>query len=204
MLNLYMVVFLFLAFFLLHSIINNSRYINLVLHSVLKLHNAFSAIKKIYEMKKNHHLVLGILIWLSIRVSKLGEAELHECAAYDSMLQAAKSGIIEFINSMRHANPDLLWAMDKNRRGIFSHAILCRQEKVFQLIHEVQGRKEIIASREDVFGNNMLHLAAESGPSSYLSNISNSALQMQRELQWFNVIYQSLYMCVNFFKEVFG
>ncbi|XP_057753396.1 ankyrin repeat-containing protein ITN1-like isoform X2 [Arachis stenosperma] len=100
----------------------------------------------------------------------------------------AKYGLVEFIDSMRHANPDLLWAMDKNERGIFSHAIAYRHDRVFRFIHEIEGRKEMIASREDVFDNNILHLAAELGPSSYLGKFPNSALQMQKELQWFKAV----------------
>ncbi|RYR61315.1 hypothetical protein Ahy_A04g018471 [Arachis hypogaea] len=144
--------------------------------------------EKIYDMKKDHHLVLEILRCLSMRISDLSEARIHECSAYDTMLQAAKSGIIEIIKSMRHANPNLLWAMDKNRRDIFSHAILNRQEKVFRLIHEIGGRREMFASRLDVFNNNMLHLAAELGPSSDLGSRSNAALQMQRELHWYMAV----------------
>ncbi|RYR61308.1 hypothetical protein HN51_005663 [Arachis hypogaea] len=143
---------------------------------------------QIYEMKMNHYLVLEILKCLSRRISVLEESELHECLAYDTMLVAAKNGTIEFINSMRNANLDLLWAMDKNKRGIFSHAILNRQEKVFELIHEIEGRTEMIASRVDVFKNNMLHLAAELGPSSDLDTRSNAALQMQRELHWYMAV----------------
>ncbi|XP_052117171.1 uncharacterized protein LOC107485558 isoform X1 [Arachis duranensis] len=144
--------------------------------------------EKIYEMKRNHYLVLEILKCLSRKMSSLDEPELHECLAYDTILHAAKHGIIEFIDSMRHANPDLMWAMDKNKRGIFSHAILNRQEKVFQLITKIEGHKEMIASRKDVFNNNMLHLAAALGPSSYLDSRSNAALQMQRELHWYKAV----------------
>ncbi|KAL4322332.1 hypothetical protein HN51_067056 [Arachis hypogaea] len=144
--------------------------------------------EKMYEMKRNHYLVLEILGCLSRKMSSLDEPELHECLAYDTILHAAKHGIIEFIDSMRHANPDLMWAMDKNKRGIFSHAILNRQEKVFQLITKIEGHKEMIASRKDVFNNNMLHLAAALGPSSYLDSRSNAALQMQRELHWYKAV----------------
>ncbi|KAL1360303.1 hypothetical protein AAHE18_04G168200 [Arachis hypogaea] len=144
--------------------------------------------EKMYEMKRNHYLVLEILECLSRKMSSLDEPELHECLAYDTILHAAKHGIIEIIDSMRHANPDLMWAMDKNKRGIFSHAILNRQEKVFQLITKIEGHKEMIASRKDVFNNNMLHLAAALGPSSYLDSRSNAALQMQRELHWYKAV----------------
>ncbi|XP_027338344.1 ankyrin repeat-containing protein NPR4-like [Abrus precatorius] len=103
----------------------------------------------------------------------------------DAMLKAAKCGIVEFIETMMDANPALLMVEDRNKRGIFSHAILNRQEKLFQLIKKVKGSKEIITWSTDKFENNMLHLAADLGPPPYLVSISNAALQMQRELQWF-------------------
>ncbi|PNY17156.1 ankyrin repeat-containing protein [Trifolium pratense] len=107
------------------------------------------------------------------------------------MLQAAKHGNIEFINAMRNANPDLLWAaIDKNKRDIFSHAILNRRKVVFQLIHDetVNGRKEIVRCRVDAFGNSLLHLAGKLGPLSDLHRRSGPALQMQRELLWFKEV----------------
>ncbi|XP_039690885.1 uncharacterized protein [Medicago truncatula] len=75
-------------------------------------------IKKIYEMKMDHYLVSEIMRCLCKKIEKISsESELHQCSIHDAMLQAAKYGIIEFINSMREANPDLLWAMDKNKRA---------------------------------------------------------------------------------------
>lgn len=66
-----------------------------------------------------HSLVLEILSCLYQRIQEFTESELEEASAYDAMLQAAKNGITEFIGAMRKANPDLLWAIDKNKRGIF-------------------------------------------------------------------------------------
>ncbi|KAG5059097.1 hypothetical protein GLYMA_01G013300v4 [Glycine max] len=147
-----------------------------------------SGIKELYEQKKTHHLVLKILKCLCERISDYKESQLQEASAYDAMLQAATLGITEYIDAMRKANPDLLWAIDKNKRGIFSHAILNRRKDVFRLINRVNGRKEIIKCRADAFGNNLLHLAAYLGPSSDLDRRSGAALQLQRELQWFKAV----------------
>ncbi|KAK7366999.1 hypothetical protein VNO80_09004 [Phaseolus coccineus] len=147
-----------------------------------------SGISEIYQQKKTHLVVLEILNCMCDRVSEYEESQLREASAYDAMLQAAKLGIIEFIDKMRKTNPDLLWAIDRNKRGIFSHAILNRRKDVFRLINSVNGRKEIIRCSADVFGNTLLHLAAYIGPSSDLDTRSGAALQMQRELQWFKVV----------------
>ncbi|KAK2373760.1 hypothetical protein P8452_46691 [Trifolium repens] len=149
-----------------------------------------SGIREIYNKKMTHRLVLEILNCLYQRIQKFKESELREASAYDAMLQAAKHGNIEFIDAMRKANPDLLWAIDKNKRGIFSHAILNRQKVVFQLIHDttVNGRKEIVRCRVDAFGNSLLHLAGNLGPSADLHRRSGPALQMQREILWFKAV----------------
>ncbi|XP_052118469.1 ankyrin repeat-containing protein NPR4-like [Arachis duranensis] len=139
-------------------------------------------------MKKTHLRVDQILSCLGKKVTRLDGSQLRNASAYDAMLQAAKYGTIEFIELMKKANPDLLWATDRNKRGIFAHAILNRKKNVFDLIHDVHGRKEIVLSRTDVFGNNLLHLAARLGPSSALADRSGAALQMQSEIQWFKAV----------------
>ncbi|CAL5188437.1 unnamed protein product [Lathyrus oleraceus] len=149
-----------------------------------------SGIREIYNQKMTHRLVLEILNCLYLRIQESKESELREASAYDAMLQAAKHGNIEFIDAMRKANPDLLWAIDKNKRGIFSHAVLNRRKAVFQLIHDatVNGRKEIVRCRVDAFNNSLLHLAGNLGPSSDLHRRSGPALQMQREILWFKAV----------------
>ncbi|XP_057763413.1 uncharacterized protein LOC130983231 [Arachis stenosperma] len=148
----------------------------------------FPGIKYIYIKKKTHRRVYQILSCLGEKVTCLDVSELRNASAYDAMLQAAKYGTIEFIEFMQKANPDLIWAIDRNKRGIFPHAILNRKKNVFDLIHDVHGRKEIVLSRTDVFGNNLLHLAAQLGPSSALAHRCGAALQMQSEIQWFKAV----------------
>ncbi|AES95682.2 ankyrin repeat protein [Medicago truncatula] len=150
----------------------------------------YKIIKEIYDQKMTHSLVLEILNCLYKKIQEFKESELREASAYDAMLQAAKHGNIEFIDAMRKANPDLLWAIDKNKRGIFSHAILNRRKEVFQLIHDasVNGRKEIVRCRVDEFDNTLLHLAGNLGPSFDLHRRSGPALQMQREILWFKEV----------------
>jgi hypothetical protein len=148
--------------------------------------------KRLYRSKRDYYLVLEILRCFCERIEKISsESELHEWSVHDAMLQAAKYGIVEFIDSMVKANPDLLWAMDKNKRGIFAHAILNRQEEVVTLISKIEKGQKGLKTSIDIFGNNLLHLAAELDPSSYRfypRHESNAAFQMVGELLWFKVI----------------
>jgi len=59
-------------------------------------------------------------------------------------------------------------------------------------MHTLCGYKDIINYRTDMFGNNLLHLAAHLGPLSDLNLRPGAALQMQREIQWFKVHSSSL------------
>ncbi|RDX61135.1 Ankyrin repeat-containing protein ITN1, partial [Mucuna pruriens] len=155
---------------------------------LINFDGAYNIIKKIRDKKMEHYLVLGILNYICKRMSTMIETELCEMSAYDAILLAARNGITELVESMRDANPELLLTMDESRRDIFAHAIVNRQEEVFQLIHDIETNKEIITSRQDALGNNLLHIVAELGPSRYLDSISNPALRMQKELQWFQEV----------------
>ncbi|TKY70070.1 Ankyrin repeat domain-containing protein 50 [Spatholobus suberectus] len=145
-------------------------------------------IREIYEQKCTHYEVQQILRCLQRSVAEFNDSQIDQASVYDAMLHAAKHGVVEFIIAMRKANPNLLWAMDSRMRGIFSYAVLKRKQKVFQLIHTLNGRKDMIKSRKDVFGNNLLHLAGHLGSSSVLNHRPGAALQMQREIQWFKAV----------------
>ncbi|XP_061343026.1 ankyrin repeat-containing protein ITN1-like [Gastrolobium bilobum] len=144
--------------------------------------------RKIYDEKYAHYEVRGILLYLYKSIAEFNDSQLQAASAYDAMLDAAKHGIVEFINVMRKANPDLLWAMDSSKRGIISYAILNRKENVFRLILGLNGQKQIHKYCTDVFGNNLLHLAGHLGPSSVLDRSVGATLQMQREIQWFEAV----------------
>ncbi|XP_027358905.1 uncharacterized protein LOC113867677 [Abrus precatorius] len=101
---------------------------------------------------------------------------------------AAKNGIIEFIDSMRKVNSDLLLVKDKNGRGLLANAILNRQEKMFKFMLGVKNHKEFFVSYYDEFGNNILHLAAEFGIPSISGGKYSTTLHLLRELQWFEAV----------------
>jgi len=86
---------------------------------------------------------MGILSHFCRSIEEFDDLKLREASAYDAMLYGAQHGIVEFINAMRGANPDLLAAVDSCDRGIFSYAILYRKQNVFQLIHCLHGQRDI-------------------------------------------------------------
>lgn len=103
---------------------------------------------------------------------------------------AAEFGIPEIVIELLHSYPDLLWKVDSQNRSLFHIAIVYRQEKIFNMIYEIGAHKDLITSYRDNNNHNILHLAGKLAPSDQLHVVSGAALQMQRELLWFKVIFQ--------------
>ncbi|XP_074274058.1 uncharacterized protein LOC141597489 [Silene latifolia] len=104
---------------------------------------------------------------------------------------AAKLGKVEFLKVLIQAYPDLIRKADENQYSIFHIAVIHRQVEIFKMIHEIGAIKDFIATYKDKNKNNMLHLASTLAPINRLSSASlAAALQMQRELQWFEAVKQ--------------
>ncbi|XP_040998506.1 ankyrin repeat-containing protein ITN1-like isoform X1 [Juglans microcarpa x Juglans regia] len=104
------------------------------------------------------------------------------------LVEAAKVGNVEFLIILIRSYPDLIWLVDEEHGTLFHVALKYRQERVFNLIYEIGVLKGNIASYYSKEGNNMLHLAGELPSSDRLNIVSGAALQMQRELLWFQEI----------------
>ena len=104
------------------------------------------------------------------------------------LLDAAKVGNVELLKILIRSNPDLLWKVNDQDKTIFHVAVENRQERVFSLIYELGGIKNILANYKDRTKNyNMLHLVGILPSQNHLNRVSGAALQMQRELLWFKV-----------------
>ncbi|KAG5529123.1 hypothetical protein RHGRI_029707 [Rhododendron griersonianum] len=142
----------------------------------------------IYHRKLVHREALRILSCICKEIPKLSESQLSDIGIDEMIYDAVKHGILEFIVELIKCDPPIIWRKDSKGRTIFAHAIILRQEKIFSLIHGFGTRKNIMAHRHDIFGNNFLHLAAKLSPPGQLERVSGPALQMQRELQWFKEV----------------
>ncbi|XP_008229300.2 PREDICTED: uncharacterized protein LOC103328663 isoform X3 [Prunus mume] len=67
-------------------------------------------------------------------------------------------------------------------------SFLYRHASIFNLVHETGSIKDIIVTYTDDENNNILHLAAKLAPQNQLNLVSGAALQMQRELVWFEEV----------------
>ncbi|KAF5944634.1 hypothetical protein HYC85_018711 [Camellia sinensis] len=105
------------------------------------------------------------------------------------LFAAAYSGNTEFLIRLLRSFPDLIWQSDQENQTIFHVAVLNRDERIFNLLHEIGSAGKVIATQRDRNGNNMLHLAANFAPP---CNISGAALQMQHEILWFKEVEKNV------------
>ncbi|MFS7916376.1 hypothetical protein Hanom_Chr02g00176391 [Helianthus anomalus] len=100
---------------------------------------------------------------------------------------AVSYGTHELIEKCLLTYPGIIW----HRIGgcyLFLAAIKQRQERVYNLVYQMS-RHKIFAAVESHDGENALHMAAKLAPSHRLNVVTGAALQMQRELQWFQVSF---------------
>ncbi|XP_062011204.1 uncharacterized protein LOC133727815 isoform X2 [Rosa rugosa] len=101
---------------------------------------------------------------------------------------AAELGNYEFLVALMSSYPDLVWETDEKNRTIIHIAVLHRHASIFNLVHEIGSIKDVIVTYKDVQGNNIVHMAAKLAPQNQLNLVSGVALQMHRELVWFEEV----------------
>ncbi|GLT97812.1 hypothetical protein SLE2022_153590 [Rubroshorea leprosula] len=148
----------------------------------------FFGIKQIYDLKLTHLYALEILRCMCDHVSTLKRESLRKCGVIDAMFEATKQGIVEIVVELLKVSQPVNHRNEHNRH-VFMIAIQHRQEKIFNLLYGIPDAwKNRILSRLDKDKNSMLHVAGEKDPDFQHARISNPALQMQRELQWFKEV----------------
>ncbi|KAF5742610.1 hypothetical protein HS088_TW09G00661 [Tripterygium wilfordii] len=148
----------------------------------------FIGIKQIYEMKLIHVRARKVLDYIFKEPTPPLDAEQRE-EITNSLFKAVKNGITEVVVQIIQAYPDMLWKTTKiDQKDIFHYAISMRQEKVFSLVYGLDARRVPLITRYDKHHNSMLHMAGCLAPPTRLDHISGEALQMQRELQWFEEV----------------
>ena len=117
----------------------------------------------------------------------LSNKELEEFGLDQVIHDAVKYGLVEFVEELIISNPQIIRRHDAKNRSLFAYAVIYRQEKIFNLITLLGSRRRSIMLASDSHKNNFLHLAAKLSPTSKLDEVPGAALQMQKELKWFQV-----------------
>ncbi|KAI3725825.1 hypothetical protein L1987_65621 [Smallanthus sonchifolius] len=101
---------------------------------------------------------------------------------------AAEMGNTMFIVELIRLYPDLIWKVNDNNQSIFHIAVKHRHEGIYNLLYEIGSMKDLITPLRDENDNNMLHLVGKRANRDRLQDVSGVALQMQRELLWFQEV----------------
>ncbi|MBA0608702.1 hypothetical protein Godav_020892 [Gossypium davidsonii] len=153
---------------------------------------AIPEFKHIHDAKLQHDQAVELLKCIFKEIPKLSNQQLETIGLDKAIYDAIKHGMFEFIDEIIELYPEIIWRKDKKGRTLFANAIVLRQEKIFNHVFRLGEKQRITLLRHDIFRNNFLHLAAKLSPPSRLDHISGAALQMQRELQWFEELKRIL------------
>ncbi|KAH7852986.1 hypothetical protein Vadar_031734 [Vaccinium darrowii] len=145
-------------------------------------------IKHIHDIKVKHVQVHELLGYISKGISALNHSEILRANLFQTVFDAVKHGNSEFVKAILTEYPEIVRIVDEENRNIFQLAVLQREEKIFCMLYKMVSRKNFITTKVDRNRNTILHHAAMLSPSSHLDHISGAALQMQRELQWFEEV----------------
>ncbi|XVF77827.1 hypothetical protein PTKIN_Ptkin14bG0078400 [Pterospermum kingtungense] len=112
---------------------------------------------------------------------------------FNLLFKAAERGNYEFLATLIRMYPELIWETDSKNRTIFHIAVMHRHVNIFRQIYGIGSIKDALVTYKIPCDNsgpsdNMLHLAAKMSLPDELNIVSGSALQMQRELLWFQEV----------------
>ncbi|KAM0955810.1 hypothetical protein ACFX2I_024067 [Malus domestica] len=106
------------------------------------------------------------------------------------MFLAVKKGHVEYITHLCRANGNFIFVTDEKGRFIYQVVAECRQRKVFSLLYGIynQNFQRRVAYVADKSKNNLMHVVGTISSAARINHIRGTALQMQRELQWFEEV----------------
>ncbi|KAI3839849.1 hypothetical protein MKW98_010154 [Papaver atlanticum] len=145
-------------------------------------------IKQVYDEKLMHKQALDLVKCICAQIFLMSCSGISDFFKDSSTFTTATIyGTVEVVLECIQMFPDLIWLKSQGR-SIFEIAIEERHEQIFNLVLQMNEHKKKLVYSRDEFGNTILHLAAKLSPSSQLHSVTCVALQMQRELQWFEAV----------------
>ncbi|KAJ0617219.1 putative PGG domain-containing protein [Helianthus annuus] len=157
-------------------------------------------VKRTYDIKVNENRSNLLVERICKIVIEQGDHDKAWTILGSALVTAVKYGTHELIEECILTYPSIIWYdgdndrrfdEPKERRGyrfsLFLEAIRHRQERVYNLVHQMSGHKVFAATPHDGL-ENALHIAGKLAPTHRLDVVTGAALQMQRELQWFQEV----------------
>lgn len=145
-------------------------------------------INRFHEKKLMHEQIVELVKCLCKHMESL---DYNDAAAIcsETMLTAAESGSRDVVLEIVETFPLAVHFRNSLDQNFLHLAIKNRCENVFNLLYMTNMCRYQYANAIDNDGNSILHSAAHLAPFHKLNLVSGAALQMQRELQWFQVIF---------------
>ncbi|KAJ0632624.1 putative PGG domain-containing protein [Helianthus annuus] len=132
-----------------------------------------------------------ILKRICVEVSKLKSGTSDHYG--DAFLVAMENDTPEVLSMIIETFPQSMWTSDVNGYTVSQISIMNRCEKVYNLLVNMMVlRKFSHKSIIDKDGNNLLHLVGKLAPPHKINRVTGGALQMQKELQWFQEVREIL------------
>lgn len=136
-----------------------------------------------------HLEALTLLKCVCEEIRSLHDSNVFKSFTKDALINATRLGIHEVIEEIVDSYPKSIWVWDNENITIFQRAVIDRHENVFNLLYQMGDYKRYHLLVRDKHEDTMLHLAGRLVPAARrkLDLVPGAALQMQRELQWFEV-----------------
>ncbi|KAK9062073.1 hypothetical protein SSX86_019258 [Deinandra increscens subsp. villosa] len=142
---------------------------------------------------------------ISRNITKMrSETALKDSHSSRVLFVAAEMGNTKFLVELIRQYPDLIWKVNDNNQSIFHIAVKHRHEGIYNLLYEIGAMKDLITPLRDENDNNMLHLVGTRAKQKQLEDVSGVALQMQRELLWFQEVNNMIPLSYKERKNVDG
>ncbi|MFS7951771.1 putative ankyrin repeat-containing domain, PGG domain, ankyrin repeat-containing domain superfamily [Helianthus anomalus] len=156
-----------------------------------KLLSRFKFVEAIERKQKNYNDAKNLLKYMCRFIKSKTDASSHHEHYINAILEATRQNADEVVKIIVSELPNAIWSTNEHGHNIIQYAVITRSEKVYNLLYQMSGHKNIYKTIKDPFGNNLLHLAARLAPSDKLNHISGAALQIQSELKWFKEVQES-------------
>ncbi|KZV43899.1 hypothetical protein F511_37875 [Dorcoceras hygrometricum] len=144
-------------------------------------------VKNIWDTKLMHRQTMELVKFLCmeiLQVDNLKSSSIYKPA----VILAATLGHYEVLDEVLNLFPGAIWCLDKDGHDLFQIAVMNRRETIFNILYDLDEHAHLVTQNTDIRNNNILHLAGKLAPPHRLNLVVGSALQMQRELQWYKEV----------------
>ncbi|PWA76621.1 Ankyrin repeat-containing protein [Artemisia annua] len=162
-------------------------------------------IKHLEKKQKEYKEAEQILEFICRQISSSGRSGPRTYFHRESILEAARLDVFEVVHWIISQDSTAISCKNGSGHNVIQLAILNRSKKVYNVIRPLVERTESYKSSQDSTKNNLLHLAGRLAPLTVLSHTRGAALQLQRELQWFEEVKKLIspteHLTENSYKE---